>query len=76
MFVDDVGANPGAPMVITAGRGGRLREVACFDSVSPEHACYLAAAAAVRSGGQKKQGLGNRRRNLTSEPPAFKPLSL
>jgi hypothetical protein len=41
VFVDDVGANPGAPMVITAGRGGRLREVACPESVSPEHACYL-----------------------------------
>ncbi len=41
VYVDDVAVNPGTPMVITAGRGARLKEVTCPESVSADHACYL-----------------------------------
>ena len=40
VFVDDSIASPGAEMNISAGRS-RLPEVACPESVYPEHGCYL-----------------------------------
>ncbi|HEY6358346.1 MAG TPA: hypothetical protein VIX35_08870 [Vicinamibacterales bacterium] len=41
IFVDDPAIPPGSEMSIRAGRSGLLHEVACPDSVAPEHVCYL-----------------------------------
>ncbi len=41
IFVDDTAIPPGSEMSIRAGRSGLLHQVACPDSVAPEHVCYL-----------------------------------
>jgi hypothetical protein len=41
VFIDDPAVPPGPATPIRAGRSGQLHEVACPESVRPEHACYL-----------------------------------